>query len=124
MGQKWVRLPKHKAGYDIELLNQSREYIMELLKPVYQVFSDKKSTVKDYVLAIYKLIVLLDIPDKLAKKEQALLDAGDQTASKEYGQIYKIVMQLFENMWRCWVMNAWMQRNLHRYWMQDWMRQM
>ena len=25
-----------------ELLNQSREYIMELLKPVYQVFSDKK----------------------------------------------------------------------------------
>ena len=94
--KKWVRLPKHKAGYDIELLNQSREYIMELLKPVYQVFSDKKSTVKDYVLAIYKLIVLLDIPDKLAKKEQALLDAGDQTASKEYGQIYKIVMQLFE----------------------------
>lgn len=48
------------------------------------------------MLAIYKLIVLLDIPDKLAKKEQALLDAGDQTASKEYGQIYKIVMQLFE----------------------------
>ena len=43
-------------------------------------------TGKDYVLAIYKLIVLLDIPDKLAKKEQALLDAGDQTASKEYGQ--------------------------------------
>lgn len=124
MGQKWVRLPKHKAGYDLELLNQSREYIMEMLKPVYQVFSDKKSTVKDYVLTIYKLIVLLDIPDKLAKKEQVLLDAGDQTASKEYGQIYKIVMQLFENMWRCWVMNAWMQRNLHRYWMQDWMRQM
>lgn len=54
--KKWVRLPKHKAGYDLELLNQSREYIMELLKPVYQVFSDKKSTVKDYVLAIYKLI--------------------------------------------------------------------
>ena len=94
--KKWVRLPKHKAGYDIELLNQSREYIMEMLKPVYQVFSDKKSTVKDYVLTIYKLIVLLDIPDKLAKKEQVLLDAGDQTASKEYGQIYKIVMQLFE----------------------------
>lgn len=52
---------------------------------VYQVFSDKKSTVKDYVLAIYKMIVLLDIPDKLAKREQALLDR-DQTASKEYGQ--------------------------------------
>ena len=50
----------------------------------------------DYVFAIYKLIVLLDIPVKLAKKEQVLLDAGDQTASKEYGQIYKIVMQLFE----------------------------
>ena len=42
--KKWVRLPKHKAGYDIELLNPRREYIMELLKPVYQVFSDKKST--------------------------------------------------------------------------------
>ena len=66
--KKWVRLPKHKACYDIELLNQSREYIIGLLKPVYQVFSDKRSKVKDYVLAIYKLTVLLDIPDKLAKK--------------------------------------------------------
>lgn len=74
--KKWVRLPKHKAGYDLELLNQSREYIMELLKPVYQVFSDKKSTVKDYVLAIYKLIVLLDIPDKLAKRSRHCLMQG------------------------------------------------
>ena len=94
--KKWVRLPKQRACYDLELLNKSREYIIELLKPVYQVFSDKKSKVKDYVMAIYRLTVLLDIPDKLAKKEQALLEAGDQTASKEYGQIYKIVMQLFE----------------------------
>ena len=39
------------------------------------------------MLTIYKLIVLLDIPDKLAKKEQVLLDAGDQTASKEYGPV-------------------------------------
>lgn len=74
--KKWVRLPKHKAGYDLELLNQSREYIMELLKPVYQVFSNKKSTVKDYVLAIYKLIVLLDIPDKLAKRSRHCLMQG------------------------------------------------
>lgn len=74
--KKWVRLPKHKAGYDLELLNQSREYIMELLKPVYQVFSDKKSTVKDYVLAIYKLIVLLEIPDKLAKRSRYCLMQG------------------------------------------------
>ena len=94
--KKWVRLPKNKACYDLELLNKSREYIIELLKPVYQVFSDKNSKVKDYVLGIYNLTVSLDIPDKLAKKEQTLLEAGNQTASKEYGQIYKIVMQLFE----------------------------
>lgn len=68
---------------------------MELLKPVYQVFSDKKSTVKDYVLAIYKLIVLLDIPDKLAKRSRHCLMQGTDRI-KEYGQIYKIVMQLFE----------------------------
>ena len=53
-------------------------------------------TVEDYIMAIYNLSVTLDIQRKLALKEQEYLSLGMQTKSKEYGQIYRIIMKIFE----------------------------
>ena len=47
-------------------------------------------------MAIYNLSVTLDIQRKLALKEQEYLSLGMQTKSKEYGQIYRIIMKIFE----------------------------
>lgn len=92
----WTRMPRQKSAYDLEKLNEQRRYIAELLEPVYEAFHGKDKTVRDFCIAIYELTVRLDAAVKLSAKEQEFLDAGMQTRSKEYGQIYKIVMQLFE----------------------------
>lgn len=92
----WARMPRQKSAYDLEKLNEQRKYIAELLTPVYDAFHGKDKTVKDFCIAIYELTAKLEVGVKLAAKEQEFLDSGMQTRSKEYGQIYKIVMQLFE----------------------------
>ncbi len=92
----WTRIPRQKSAYDLDKINEQREYIAGLLSPVYAAFHDKSSTVRDFCISIYELTVKLEVGVKLAAKEQEFLDAGMQTRSKEYGQIYKIVMQLFE----------------------------
>ncbi len=92
----WTRMPRQKSAYDLDKINEQREYIAGLLSPVYAAFHDKSSTVRDFCISIYELTAKLEVGVKLAAKEQEFLDAGMQTRSKEYGQIYKIVMQLFE----------------------------
>lgn len=94
--KRWSRTPRKAAGYDLDELNRQREYVAGILAPVYEAFHDKNAVVKDYVIAMYNLTIQLSVPQQLASKEQEYLDAGMQTKSKEYGQIYKIVMQLFE----------------------------
>ncbi|WP_455719238.1 PD-(D/E)XK nuclease family protein [Agathobacter sp.] len=92
----WTRIPRQKSAYDLDKINEQREYIAGLLSPVYAAFHDKSSTVRDFCISIYELTAKLEVGVKLAAKEQEFLDSGMQTRSKEYGQIYKIVMQLFE----------------------------
>lgn len=94
--RRWHLSKKTKSEYDIEHLNEMREQVIKVTGPACDVFKDSNSTVNDYVLAIYKVITQLDIPQKLLQREKELLEEGMQTKSKEYGQIYKIVMQLFE----------------------------
>ena len=92
---RWIRLPKNEKAYDIELLEGLRKKFMEDLEPVITVFS-KKSTVEEQIKALYLYIVTLDVEQQLFVREKELLQADEQTKSKEYEQIYQIVMDLFE----------------------------
>ena len=82
--------------YDLEKLNEIRENVADILEPVYEVFSREDACVSDGVLALYQLLVRLDVEKQLWQREQELLEADEQTKSKEYGQIFEIVMHLLE----------------------------
>ncbi len=92
---RWLRVPKNKKFYDIEEMESIRQAIMELFIPVCEVFQ-KKASVEECILALYHYIVSLDIEKQLFEREKELLEAGQQTKAKEYEQIYKIVMDLFQ----------------------------
>ena len=64
--------------------------------PLTTVFAEKEATVHDGIVAYYKVLVGLDIERQLWAREQRYLEQNEQTKAKEYGQIYKIVLQLFE----------------------------
>lgn len=93
--KRWLRMPKNERAYDLESLEAIRQKIMTDLSPVLLAFA-QKSTVEDMIKAIYTYMVGLEVEKQLFEKEAELLTAGEQAKSKEYGQIYRIVMELFE----------------------------
>ena len=93
---RFLRLPKNDKAYDLESLENLRQKLMEGLLPVVQTFEDKKSTVEQQIKALYVYIVSLQVEQQLFCREEELLKAGEQAKSKEYGQIYGIVMDLFD----------------------------
>lgn len=97
--KRWLRLPKNEKAYDLDELEGIRQCFMEEFLTLLQAFkkNEKHSpTVEDMIQAIYTYMVSLEVEKKLYTKEKELLAAGEQAKSKEYGQIYRVVMDLFD----------------------------
>ena len=93
--KKWLRMPKNERAYDLESLEAIRQKFMADFAPVRTTFFET-STIAEMIQAIYAYMVGLEVEKQLFDKEKELLEAGEQTKSKEYGQIYRVVMDLFE----------------------------
>ena len=93
--KRWLRLPRNEKAYDLESMEALRQQFMEKISPVVSVF-EKKSTVEEQIKAIYEYIVSLEVEQQLFAHEKELLELGEQAKSKEYAQIYRIVMDLFQ----------------------------
>lgn len=92
---RWLRLPKNEKAYDLESLEALRIQIMEGLLPVVETFR-KKSCVEEQIKALYSHIAGLEVEKQLRAREAELLAEDEQAKAKEYNQIYRIVMDLFQ----------------------------
>lgn len=92
---RWLRLPKNEKAYDLEMLEALRQKLWEDFAPLVEVFS-KKSTVEEQIRVLYGYITSLQVEEQLAEREKELLAEDEQAKAKEYAQIYRIVMDLFQ----------------------------
>ena len=76
-------------------MNEVREKIYGFFAPLSEAFTQGK-TVRDETTVLYELIEKLEIEQKLKQKELEFERQGNQVKAKEYAQIYKIVMDLFD----------------------------
>ena len=76
-------------------MNEVRAKIYDLFAPLSEAFTQGK-TVRDETTVLYELIEKLEIEQKLKQKELEFERQGNQVKAKEYAQIYKIVMDLFD----------------------------
>ena len=86
-------------GQDMEEtshLNEIRAYIMDTLSDITEVFGIRSGTVKEKTAALYRLISSLDIQQKLMKASEGFKEKGKLALSREYAQIYKLIMDLFD----------------------------
>lgn len=79
----------------LEKLEAMREQITDDLKPL---FESKKGTVRDLVKALLTVIEKNDSESKLLGYRDFFLEAKDLKKAREYEQIYRKVMELFEQM--------------------------
>ncbi|MCH5332756.1 MAG: PD-(D/E)XK nuclease family protein [Agathobacter sp.] len=94
--KRWLRMPRQQALYDLNMLDALRQRIAGILAPLDRAFLGKDTKVSDGIWALYELMTGLDIEQQLWDKEKELLEEDRQTKAKEYGQIYRIVMELLE----------------------------
>lgn len=81
---------------DLLELNQIRKQVVTVLSPLHEVFAKPDVKVADAAAALYELLVQLKMEQQMKAKENAYTAAGDFVRGKEYGQIYRILMDLLD----------------------------
>lgn len=96
---KWQKnwtVSEETTSEELEDLNKIRIQIVTMLEPVLKVFGKKKIQIREATIALYELLDYLKIERQMKEKEVAYTESGDFAKAKEYGQIYKILMDLLD----------------------------
>mgnify|MGYP000700733968 FL=1 len=94
--QVWVRKTLMTTKEELEELNQLRVRFVGKLTPLHTVLKKRRKTVKEITLAVYEYLVQEKIQEQLAELEQKFQEEGELALAKEYAQIYRIVLELFD----------------------------
>lgn len=92
----WSFVNKDGSVDEMAEMNLVRESVLHALEPLYTVFKEEGHTVKSQTYALCKMLENLDVERHLKEKEERYQSVGEQAKAKEYSQIYRIVMELFD----------------------------
>ena len=94
--QAWVRRTPSTGEKELEELNHLRVIFVEKTMGLIQVLKQKKKTVRDVTQAVYEYLVQEKLQQKITQLEKKFQDRGELALAKEYAQVYRIVMELFD----------------------------
>ena len=92
----------YRGGRDLNLeeLNQLREEIMAPLTAFIEAFREEDRTVRTMSEAVVRLLEALSVEEKMLARESAFQEQGEFGLSKEYGQVYGLVVDLMDRLAR------------------------
>lgn len=90
-----LRGASEQALEELEQVNRTRECLVDALKPL----MDVGAQVKDYVCSLYRFIIQNNSYQKLEKMRADFEETGDRVRAAEYAQIYRLVMELLEQLY-------------------------
>ncbi len=94
--ERWIRKNGKMSEEELERLNHCRVKFVEKVDALVYVLKQRKKTVKDITLAVYEFMVQEEMQLKLKKQELAFQDAGELALAKEYAQVYRVLVELFD----------------------------
>lgn len=100
--RRWSRLFTRKTAEmgnneePLAHLNDVREHFMEQIA---MLAGDKTALAGDYVNQLYVFLIENQVQQKLAEYEKNFHDEGDLTREREYAQIYRLVMELLNQIY-------------------------
>ncbi len=94
--EKWVRRLKGMKEEELERLNRCRVELVEKVDALMFVLKQRKKTVRDITVAVYEFMVRENLQVRLAAQEEKFKVSGELALAKEYAQIYRIVIELFD----------------------------
>ncbi|EEG72867.1 helicase-exonuclease AddAB subunit AddB [[Clostridium] hylemonae] len=94
--EKWVRRLKGMKEEDLGRLNHYRTVFVEKVDGFNYVLRQRKKTVRDITMAVYDFMVQEELQVKLKRQEEAFQRSGELALAREYAQVYRIVLELFD----------------------------
>ena len=94
--ERWIRRLKDTAEEDLEVFNHCRVRLVEKVDGLLYVLKQRKKTVRDITMALYEFLVQEELQKKLKVQEEVFQEKGEQALAREYAQIYRIVIELFD----------------------------
>ena len=94
--QAWVRRTERIGEEELQTLNHLRVRFVEKTSALMMILKQRRKTVRDITLAVYEYLVQEKIQEQLAGMEQAFQESGELALAKEYSQVYRIAMELFD----------------------------
>ncbi|MFA9376321.1 MAG: helicase-exonuclease AddAB subunit AddB [Lachnotalea sp.] len=94
--QKWIRTYPEIDEEKLAKINTLREAFIESILPLQEVLKDSSKNVTCFIKAIYDFVVGFGLQLKLSNIELEFEQEGELSLAKEYSQIYKIVLELFD----------------------------
>ena len=94
--QAWVRRTAGTGEEELQELNHLRVRFVEKTSALMLILKQRRKTVRDVTLAVYEYIAGEKLQEQLAAMEQKFQASGELALAKEYAQIYRIVLELFE----------------------------
>jgi ATP-dependent helicase/nuclease subunit B len=92
----WVRQLPEVNGDALAVLNSLRVRFVEQVDSLILVLKQRYKTVMDITVAVYDFLVRQNIQTKLKEMEVKFQNQGNLALAKEYAQIYKIAIELFD----------------------------
>ncbi len=93
---RWVRRLRGMEEEELAWMNHLRVQLVEKIDAFVFVLKQRKKTVKDITMAVYEFMVQEELQVKLAKQEEEFQAKGELALAKEYAQIYRILIELFD----------------------------
>ena len=92
----WARKTSSADEEELAVLNGLRVRFVEMTESLVFVLKQRKKTVRDICEAVYRFFVENQIQEKLKVMENCFAEKKELALAKEYAQIYRIVLELFD----------------------------
>ena len=96
--REWKRPLRGMEEEELQELNRIREKAVKGLPELRKSLKDRKADTRQMTRAVYDHLAGLEMQRQLKDYEERFQEAGDHSRSREYAQIYGMVMELFDKL--------------------------
>ena len=94
--EKWIRRTRNMVEADLVQVNSVRERFVAKIENVVEVLKRRHKTVVEVTTAVHEFFLQEEIQQRVKEYEIYFGEQGELALEKEYAQVYRIVIELFD----------------------------
>lgn len=94
--ETWIRRAKDMEAADLAVVNEIREKFLGEIEGIMSVLKKRSKTVEEVTKALHAFLVEKELQQKVKNYEELFAKQGELALEKEYAQVYRIVIDLFD----------------------------